>query len=127
MRSQTDDRFRAALQRAASARTASKPERKKSSKAPEMMLGLSAIALALLAFAANRPDLANQAFERVAVALLREPAPGVDMLATASIPQRGSEPQERLQSLPQAIGQSDGSIGARVDINMGEETLRGSL
>lgn len=131
MSSLNDDRFRAAIERAASARAAKTPSRKRGSAMPELMLGMSAAALAFLALAANRPDLANDAIERVAIALMREPSLDIDTQTTASIPKRALTidlgAQEGLQSASETIGQGNGSARTRIDIDMGEETLRGSL
>ncbi len=120
------DRFREAL----AARKAQEKRRARS-VVPEATLGLTAIALAMLAIAANNPREADQALTAIAELIAPPRSPGIDMETTASISRRSAAPSlvdnESLQTGAQEFGQRDGSASARIDIDMGEDTLRGSL
>lgn len=127
MSSHMDERMRAVLERAALMR---KPKPRTRSMALEMAFGTSAVLLAFLSLVATYPDATNDVLNRVAVAMVRQPQAGIDMETTASIARRAptlSLTQESPESLPESIGQGDGPVGARIHIDMSEETLRGSL
>lgn len=131
MRQSSEDRLQTALNRAAAARAEKDGPRRRRSILLETVFGASAATLALLAVAAHNLNTTSELVERAAVAFLNQSSPGVDMQTTASIsPTRrtqASGQEQPLQSLPETLGQGDRPVSARIHINMGEDTLRGSL
>ncbi len=104
-----------------------KPVRR--SVVPETTLALAALTLGALALAAHHPREADQLIARVASAILPVAEPLYDMETTASITPRRTRspaPDERRQPLPQFDGEDDRSSAPRIDIGVGEDSLRGS-
>ena len=131
MRQSSEDRLQMALNRAAAARAEKEGPRRKRSILLETVFGASAAMLGLLAVAAHNLNTTSELVERAAVAFLNQPPLGVDMQTTASIsPPRltqASGPEQSRQAVPETLGQGDRPVSARIHINMGEDTLRGSL
>jgi hypothetical protein len=124
MRSQGQDRFRRALAESLAASTRRRPKR---SAAPEIMLGLSAAVLALMAVAMGHPRQTDALLTQMAASLLPPRLQAPDFEATAAISRDGSiRPDQPHQTLAQGGGERHGPAPL-IDIDMGELTLRGSL
>jgi hypothetical protein len=100
------------------------------SVAPEATLALAALALGALAMAMHSPRDADALLTRVATALMRPDQRHPDLETTGSIgPRPAPSPaaDEPLQPDAQLGGERDRPARVRIDIDMGEDSLRGGL